>query len=85
MKVYVPDLTLLETVIFSADVPEAVIDVGLRLAVSPLGAFESASATLPAYWLRGFTVIVVVPVVPVVPALMVIGLGDAEIVKSGVI
>lgn len=79
---YVPDLMLLETVIFSVDVPEAVIDVGLRLAVSPLGAFESASATGLLNPLRDFTVIVEVPEDPL---LMFRDVGEAEIEKSGLV
>jgi len=78
--VYVPDLMLLETVIFSVDVPE-VIDVGLRLAVSPLGAVGE-SLTVPVNPLRGFTVIVEVPEDPL---LMVKDVGEAEIEKSGVV
>jgi hypothetical protein len=42
VTVYVPDLIVLGTVIFSVDVPELVIDLGLRLAVSPLGAVEES-------------------------------------------
>jgi len=78
VTVYVPDLMLLETVIFSVDLPEVVIDGGLRLVVSPFGAVEE-SETEPANPLREFTVIVEVPEVT---ALMMIGLGDAEMMKS---
>ena len=78
---YVPDLMLLETVIFSVDVPEVVIDVGVRLVVSPFGAVEE-SETSPVNPLRGFTVIVEVPEDPL---LMVKDVGEAVIEKSGVV
>ena len=80
MKVYVPDLTLLETVIFSVDVPEPVIDVGLRLAVNPVGALESESATALLNPLRAFTVTVEVPEDPLP---MFNDVGDVVIEKSG--
>jgi hypothetical protein len=78
---YVPVAVPVGTATVNMDVPELVIDVGLKVAVSPLGAVEE-SETVPAYPLREFTVIVEVPEDP---ALMVIGLGDAETVKSGVV
>jgi len=81
VTVYVPDLMLLETVIFSVDVPELVIDLGLRLAVSPLGAVEER-VTGPVNPLREFTVIFEVPEDPL---LMVKDVGEAEIEKSGVV
>ena len=79
--VYVPVLVLLDTVIVSVDVPEVVIDVGLRLVVSPFGAVEE-SETAPVNPLRGFTVIVEVPEDPL---LMVKDVGEAETEKSGVV
>ena len=47
VKVYVPDLRLLGTVMVIVDVPLVVIDVGLKVGVvHPLGLFEE-SATMP--------------------------------------
>jgi hypothetical protein len=81
VTVYVPDLIVLGTVIFSVDVPELVIDLELRLAVSPLGAVEE-SETVPVNPFRGVTVIFEVPEDPL---LMVKDVGEAEIEKSGLV
>jgi hypothetical protein len=78
--VYVPVLVLLPTVIVSVDVPEVEIEVGLKLAVSPVGAVAD-SATVPVNPLRAVTDIVEVPEDPL---LMLKDVGDAEIEKSGV-
>ncbi len=75
-----PILCCLETVILSVDVPEVVIDVGLRVAVNPVGAFDSESATVPLNPLSDFTVTVEVPEDPL---LMERDVGDVEIEKSG--
>ena len=64
----------------NVDVPFGVTDVELRVVVSPPEAVE-VSATGFVNPLREFMVMVEFPVDP---AVMVIGLGDAEIVKSGV-
>ena len=81
MTGYVPVAVPVGTVTVNVDVPEivGVIDMGLGLGlvVSPFAVEESK--TLPVNPLMEFTVIVEVPVNP---ALKVIGLGDAEMVKS---
>ena len=82
VKVYVPDLTVLGTVMVIVDVPVVVIDVGLKVGVvHPLGLFEE-SATVPVNPLVGFTDIVAFPEDPL---LMVCEVGDAENVKSGLV
>jgi hypothetical protein len=78
---YVPDAVVVGTVTVNVDVPLGVIDVGLRLVVSPPDAVE-VSVTWLVKPLREFMVIVEVPEDP---ALTVIGLGEAEIEKSGVV
>lgn len=78
---YVPTSVLVGTVMVNVDVPLGVIDVGLRLVVSPPDAVE-VSVTWLVNPLREFMVIVEVPEDP---ALIVIGLGDADIEKSGVV
>ena len=72
---------LLPTTILSVEVPEVVIEVGLRLVVIPLGAVAE-SETVPVKALRAFTVIVEVPEDPL---LMVRDGGEPEIEKSGVV
>jgi hypothetical protein len=72
---------LLETVIFSVDVPEFVIELEVKLVVSPLGA-DADSETVPVKPLRAFTVTVEVPEDPL---LMVKEFGEAEIEKSGAV
>lgn len=60
---YVPVLEVFATVIVSVDCPddpEIEIDVGLRLAVNPVGAVAD-SVTVPVNPLRAVTVIVDVP------------------------
>lgn len=57
---YVPLLVLLATVIVSVDLPEVIIEVGLRLAANPDGAVAD-SATKPVKPLRAATVIAEVP------------------------
>ena len=82
VKVYVPDLMVLGTVMVIVDVPWLVIDVGLKVGVfHPLGVLEE-SVTVPGNPLVGFMVIVAFPVDPL---LMVWDVGEAEIVKSGLI
>jgi hypothetical protein len=77
--VYVPVLVLLATVIVTVDFPEVEIEVGLRLAVNPVGAVAD-SVTVPVNPLRAVTVIVEVPLDPL---LMLKDAGEAEIEKSG--
>jgi hypothetical protein len=72
---------LLETVIFSVDVPEFVIEVGVKLVVNPLGA-DAESETVPVKPLRAFTVTVEVPEDPL---LIVKVDGAAETEKSGAV
>jgi hypothetical protein len=72
---------LLATFIVRVDVPEATIEVGLRLTVSPDGALAD-SATVPVNPLSAVTVIVEVPVDPLL-ILSVDGEADSE--KSGVV
>lgn len=72
---------MLPTTILSVEVPEVVIEVGLRLVVIPLGAVAE-SETVPVKALRAFTVIVEVPEDPL---LMVRDGGEPEIEKSGVV
>jgi len=78
---YVPDAVVVGTVTVNVDVPLGVIDVGLRLVVSPPDAVE-VSVTELVNPLREFMVIVEVPEDP---ALIVIGLGEPDIEKSGVV
>jgi hypothetical protein len=66
---------------FSVDVPGVEIEVGLRVAVQPVGAVAN-SVTVPANPLREVAVIVEVPEVPF-PMLSVAG--EAESAKSGVV
>ena len=80
VKVYVPDLMVLGTVMVIVDVPWAVIDAGLKVGVfHPLGLLEE-SVTVPVNPVAEFMVIVAFPVDPL---LMVCDVGEAEIVKSG--
>jgi hypothetical protein len=65
----------------SVEVPEVVIDAGLRLVVNPFGAVAE-SETVPVKVLRAFMVIVEVPEDPL---LIVRDVGEAEIEKSGVV
>lgn len=81
VTVFVPVAVPLGTVTVKVDVPEAVIDEGLKLVVNPFVAV-AVSETVPEYPPRALMVIVEVPVVP---AFTVIGLGDAKIEKSGVV
>ena len=61
VKVYVPDLALLGTVMVIVDEPLVVIDVGLKVGVvHPLGLFEE-NVTVPVNALFGVTVIVACP------------------------
>jgi len=77
---YVPVAVPVGTVTVNVDVPgKLVIGLGLKVVVSPPDAVE-VSETWSEYPLREFTVIFEVPEDP---ALMVIGLGAAETVKSG--
>ena len=78
---YVPVAVVVGTVTVNVDVPEVVIDVGLRLAVIPLGAV-GVSETAPVNPLRELTVIVEVPEDPL---LMFKDVGEAEIEKSGLV
>jgi len=79
VTLYVPLLVLLATVIVSVDFPEVEIEVGLKLAVKPVGALAD-SMTMPVNPLRAVIVIVEVPRDPL---LMLRDAGDAEIEKSG--
>jgi len=81
VTVYVPVLVLLATLIVSVDFPEVENEVGLRLAVNPVGAVAD-SATVPVNPLRKVTVIVEVPEDPL---LMLSVVGDADSEKSGVV
>ena len=78
---YVPDAVPVGSVTVNVDAPLGVIDVGLRLVVNPPDAVE-VSVTWLVKPLREFMVIVEVPKDP---ALTVIGLGEADIEKSGVV
>lgn len=62
--------------------PEPVIEVGLRLAVNPVGALESESATGLLNPLRALTVTVEVPEDPL---LMLNDVGDVDSEKSGLV
>lgn len=73
---------MLEAVILSADEPEVVTDVGVRVAVNPLGAAEDTSATLPENPLRALIVMVEEPEEPLLRFRVV---GAAEIEKSGLV
>lgn len=77
--VYVPVLVLLATVIVSVDFPEVEIEVGLRLAVNPVGAVAD-SLTVP---VNPLSAVIVIVEVPRDPLLMLKDAGDAEIEKSG--
>lgn len=81
VMVFVPVAVPAGTVTVTVDVPDAVIDEGLKPAVSPL-VFVEVSETVPEYPPRALTVTVDVPVAP---AFTVIGLGEAAIEKSGVV
>ena len=78
---YAPLVALFGTVMFSEDVPEVEIEVGLTLLIQPLGA-DADSVTVPVNPLRADTVIVEDPEVPF-PMFSV--LGEADIEKSGVV
>jgi len=79
--VYVPVPVLLATFIVRVDFPAVEINVGLRLAVNPVGAVAD-SVTVPVKPLRGVTVIVEVPEFPL---LMLRDVGDADSEKSGLV
>jgi hypothetical protein len=78
---YVPLLALLGTVTVSVDVPDVITELGLRLAVQPVGAVAE-SVTVPVNPLRAVTVIVEVPEDPL-PIVSVLGEANSE--KSGVV
>jgi len=78
---YDPLLALLGTVIVSVDVPDVVRDVGLGVAVHPLGAVAE-SETMPVNPLTADTVIVEIPEAPF---LMFRDVGAADSEKSGVV
>ena len=82
VKVYVPDLMVLGTVMVIVDVPWVVIDVGLKVGVFHLLGVLEESVTVPVNPFVGFMVIVAFPVDPL---LMVWDVGEAEIVKSGLV
>jgi len=76
--VYVPIPALLATFIVNVDFPAVEIEVGLRLAVNPVGVVAD-SVTGPVKPLRAVTVIVEVPEDPL---RIVNDAGDTEIEKS---
>ena len=82
MTEYVPVAVLVGTVTVNAAVPEADNGFLSKLVVQPLGTTGVERVT---GLLSPFRNVTAIFVVPAVPALMVIGLGDAEIVKSGVV
>lgn len=73
---YVPVEVPLGTVTVTVDVPDVVIEVGLKAVVNPPVVVDE-SATVPVYPFRGDTVIVEVPWDP---ALMLRDVGEAEMV-----
>ena len=79
---YVPVAVLVGTVTVNVDVPEADNEFVLKLVIQPLCMRGVERVTGLVSPFRNVTVMIVVPAVPV---LIVIGLGDAEIVKSGVV
>jgi hypothetical protein len=80
VMVEVPNGVEVEVAIVSVELPEPLIDAGLKLAVAPAGKPLTLRFTLSANPLEELTVMVEVPVLPR-PTL--IELGDAEMLKSG--
>jgi hypothetical protein len=64
----------------NVELPEPLTEVGLRLAVPPVGAPEALKLTLPVKPFCAVTVIVLVPLFPCVTVTLV---GDADRVKFG--
>src|SRR5208337_3520707 len=80
--VYVPVAVVEETTRFKTDVPEPVTDVGLKLAVTPVGWPLAERVTAES---KPSTAVTAIVEVPLLPCATETDVGDADRVKVGVV